>query len=910
MAVLCPVLIGRDDETRVLESALDALLAGRGRAVAITGEPGIGKSRLAREIGARASAGGCLVAVGRAVESGAATPYRPITEAMHALLRDRSLPDDSELSPWLSALGSIAPSLADGTQSGAPAAYRAEAIIQVLRRIEAPGIVVILEDLHWADPDSVSVVEYLADNLAAEHVLLVVTSRREPRNPACELLQRLADCRSIEALSLSRLSGECVVAMVQACVPDADDSLLERIGEVSDGVPFLVEETLASPGIPVSFAETVAARLQGLGDDERAVLSLAAVIGRFFDWRLVVDASGQGEDAVVRALEAGIDRQLLLADGDSFSFRHALTREAILERLLPPRTQALAASALRSLDERTGRAESTGAADLAASLALQAGQLERGADLLVESGLAAMGRGALDTAADTLARAAGLGDPRAAASLVEALALAGRADEANAAFAAVDTTFMAAGIRVAMLLHLAQAAVSACRWDEAALRLGQVDDVLAAQPDESLVARAAVLRAELALAADDLEGASALAGSALDNPAAAPEVRCQAFDLRGRCCRLANPVEAKFEFEQALRVAEAHELPLSRVQALHELGTIDMFDHAGSERLLTARQAAGDLGALATAASLDLQLSAVGHSRFDLDMSIRHARSALALAGPLHLQQVRAKSLAILAENSSWRNDFGGMERYIALSIEAAPSDRFLVALGWGSRGMRELLHGDRSAAVPLLAKAAAIFAGLPQAEPACLRAVWPVLLASVHDRRAGDAIREARSSGVNALNLNRGLLAVGEAILAGSSASSRDARRLVEASAGCFTNCETWLDIGRWLAAEAALTEGWDDPQWWLAGVPDRLAVAGLGHLAQRCRSMQAGSQRWTSLGITAREAEVLDLIVDGLANKEIAVRLRLSSRTVEKHVEALLRKLEMRSRTQLVSVALRSDR
>jgi DNA-binding CsgD family transcriptional regulator len=184
------------------------------------------------------------------------------------------------------------------------------------------------------------------------------------------------------------------------------------------------------------------------------------------------------------------------------------------------------------------------------------------------------------------------------------------------------------------------------------------------------------------------------------------------------------------------------------------------------------------------------------------------------------------------------------------------------------------------------------------------------VLLASVHDRRAGDAIREARSSGVNALNLNRGLLAVGEAILAGSSASSRDARRLVEASAGCFTNCETWLDIGRWLAAEAALTEGWDDPQWWLAGVPDRLAVAGLGHLAQRCRSMQAGSQRWTSLGITAREAEVLDLIVDGLANKEIAVRLRLSSRTVEKHVEALLRKLEMRSRTQLVSVALRSDR
>jgi DNA-binding CsgD family transcriptional regulator len=338
---------------------------------------------------------------------------------------------------------------------------------------------------------------------------------------------------------------------------------------------------------------------------------------------------------------------------------------------------------------------------------------------------------------------------------------------------------------------------------------------------------------------------------------------------------------------------------------MHELGTIDMFDHAGTERLGEARRAAGEFGALSTAAVVDLQLAAVGHSRFELDIAAAHARSALALSERLALGQVRAKALAMLAENAAWRGDREEMERFIGLATSAAPQNLMLTAFAWGARGMRELLHGDRSVAVEHLGRATVKLADLPHAEPACFRAVWPVLLASMGDRRAAEAVGEARRLGVGAFHLNSGLLTYAEAIIMGRTGDRATARRLAGSSEADFVNCTAWTDVARWLAAESAVSGGWDQPGWWLLGVGDRLAGYGLDSLANRCRDLAGGPQRWAGLGITAREADVLSLVVEGLANKEIAARLFLSPRTVEKHVEALLRKLDARSRTQLVGVA-----
>ena len=115
--------------------------------------------------------------------------------------------------------------------------------------------------------------------------------------------------------------------------------------------------------------------------------------------------------------------------------------------------------------------------------------------------------------------------------------------------------------------------------------------------------------------------------------------------------------------------------------------------------------------------------------------STRH--SALELGERLALGQVRAKALIFLAENAAWRGDRAEMERYLGLAASISPDDQMLAAFAWGARGMREMLHGDRNVAVEHLGRAVDMLADQPYAEPACFRAVWPLLLASIGDRRA-----------------------------------------------------------------------------------------------------------------------------------------------------------------------------
>jgi DNA-binding CsgD family transcriptional regulator/tetratricopeptide (TPR) repeat protein len=903
--VLCRIVVGRDEELAGLGAALHAALGGDGGVLFLTGEAGIGKSRLARELAGLARSLGAIVVVGRGVPSGTTTPYRPLTEALLQCLRDRPLPSDPELVPWLPALGAIVPSLVDGTSVEVSVTVRAEAVIQLIRRLaKTDGLLMVLEDLHWADRDTTSVIEYLGDNLAGTRVLCVATTRNSVSSSVDDLIARLVGRRGARRLVLERLDPVSVAEMVRACVPLADDEIVTRVQRTADGIPFLVEEVLASPGVPVSFGESVGARLSEFPDEERSVLSTAAILGRHFDWRLLSDAANQPPDVVTRALERGLECQLLRLVETEPSFRHALTREAIAQRLLPQRRQALAGAALKAVEAIHPQLDGTWR-DLAADLALQAGDDQRAAGLLLASGRAALERGALATAVDALRRAHQIGSFGAGPVLVEALALAGRIDESVAVGEEVLARLSQPGDGVEVHLRMAHAAVAAARWALASRHLEAATELLGLDGDARLQAWAAVLGAEVALAHDELDRARRVASQALSSASASAEVRCQAFEVLGRVERLSDLGGARRLFEQALSVAQRHDLPLWQVRAMHELGTIDMFDHAGSERLIEARRTAGEFGALSTAAVIDLQLSAVCHSRFELDRAADHARSALALSDRLALSQVRAKALIMLAENSAWRGDREEMERYLGLATTAAPEDLMLTAFGWGARGMRELLHGDLSVAVEHLERATAILAGLPHAEPACFRAVWPVLLASMGQRRAADAVGEARRLGVGGFGLNAGLLTYADAIIAGRAGDRATARRLATSSERNFVNCTAWADVARWLAAESAARSGWDQPQWWLCGVVDRLSGYGLVGLAKRGRDLVGGPQRWAGLDITAREAEVLTLVVEGLANKEIAAQLALSPRTVEKHVEAMLRKLGARSRTQLAAVA-----
>ena len=119
------------------------------------------------------------------------------------------------------------------------------------------------------------------------------------------MVARLTGRRAASHFPLGRLTAEQVGAMVRACQPSASAGVVTRVQDVSDGIPFLVEESLATSGVPKSFAAGVRGRLAQLSDDERRVLQTAAVLGRHFDWRLLPAATGLDTGAVTVRWSAG-----------------------------------------------------------------------------------------------------------------------------------------------------------------------------------------------------------------------------------------------------------------------------------------------------------------------------------------------------------------------------------------------------------------------------------------------------------------------------------------------------------------------------------------------------------------------------------------------------------------------------
>lgn len=908
--VLCPVVIGRDAELAALDTALACAARREGQTVVVTGEPGVGKSRLAREVASRAAPLGIRVVSGRAVPSSIATPYRPLSEALLQLCRDAGSDARAELAAWLETPGA---SGAVTEHARVSPMTRGESLMDLLQRHAPAGAVLILEDLHWADPDTVAVLDYLADNIHDQPVMILWTLRSTPRSDALDAARRVRGRPAVLHISLDRLPDSDVEEMVCACCPTAGRELLERVRAAAEGVPLLVEEVLASPGVPQSFADTVRERLDELDGDERSVVETAAVLGRHFDWELLAPVSAQPPDVVTQALAHAVDSLLMSADGGGLRFRHALTREAVLDTMLPPRQRAIAATALAAVTAARPRLDGA-ARDAAIGLAMRSGDAPQAGALLRDAGRDALSVGALATAIDALRRATDVfsgqpEQPEVGLLLIEALALAGRVDEAAAETGRLITRLghdaSADAIRVEAHLRLAHAAVAASRWSMARHQLDEARRVLGRSEQPSARARLAVLDADVALAADDVDRARSLAEKVLAMEGAPPDVCCHALEIIGRVHRFDDLSAARAAFERGLVTAETADLPLWRLRALHELGTIFLLDHAGVDRLLEARHAAEEMGAMSTAAVLDLQLSAAFTCRWDLDRCDSHARAAIELAERFRLDQVRAKGFAMLAGSASMRADLASTDHWTALAAAAAPDDRMIEGFGWVNRGFAVLLGGDAERAVEPYSRGATILSKLPHAEPAAPRAVWPVLLASLGDRRAGHAIAEARRLGVSAFRLNVALIGYAEAVVAGRAGEARRADDIVATVAPGFVNGDGWADLVRYLAAPSAAAHGWGNSTEWLTDARDGFVRRGLHALAARCTELvaDADANPWADAGITPREADVLRHVIEGLSNKEIAARIGVSPRTVEKHVESLLRKTDARSRTELAS-------
>ncbi|MFF6784915.1 AAA family ATPase [Streptomyces sp. NPDC012510] len=378
-----PALVGREAERDLLADAVGAARDGRGSSVFVLGEPGIGKSRLVEEAASAAASDGARVLRGRAASAGRAVPLRPLAEAVFSGLRGEGAPSGVELGlyePLLSRLCGLAP------QDGAPLVGYAEAVLRLLHVLGRDGgCVLVLEDLHDADADTLAVVDYLTDNLSGQRAVLLATLRGES-GPALDLAEAAASRRTARTLRLERLGPVGTAELAARCLghegaEDVPAAVLDRLHAVSEGVPFVVEELLRAmvdggglvregdsrwavagsleAGVPATVAAAVLQRVDQLPPPGVALLEAAAVLGRRFPVDIAARAAGLDHATALAQLRHAARAHLVSgaaapSEPGWHTFRHALTADAIAGRLLPPERAALCLAAADAIEAATG----------------------------------------------------------------------------------------------------------------------------------------------------------------------------------------------------------------------------------------------------------------------------------------------------------------------------------------------------------------------------------------------------------------------------------------------------------------------------------------------------------------------------------------------------------------------------
>jgi DNA-binding CsgD family transcriptional regulator len=875
-----------------------------------------------------------------------------LTEALCAAVRSFGLPDTPELQPFRAALGRLIPEWHDAeTGTATSVVTLSEGVLRFLRAVAGqPGCLLVLEDLQWADPETLQVLEYLADNLRTERVVCVATSRVEDASAAVELARALEARRSADVIVPARLTDQELVEMVADClgVDDAPPEVL-AFARRADGVPFLVEELLAvavasgllvsvgatwtvsttvEPVVPFTFADGIRRRLRALGEQPRSVLHAAAVLGRRFDWARLPGVTGLAEREVLDGLHVAVETQIVAVDPDdgSFRFRHALSRDAVVAELLPPERAVLSARALAAIEERSATM-SDEECELAAELAQQAGDRVRAAELLVDAAGRAFDRGALATAELTLDRARLFASPGSSLlvdverCLTEVLAIAGKADRAAEIGASVldrlGDDAASVGIRAEVQLHLARAAVAASQFTQVLAHLDNARADAGAVGDEVLLARIDVLAAQAAMGLDRTDEAAELARRALERSVRLGQhaVTCEALEIEGRCERPRDLAAAEAAFARAHALAVEHGLAVWKVRALHELGTIDLLAGRDLGRLDSARDAAWSSGALATAAVLDVQISAALALSDDPEHAVAVAQRGADLAARHHLADTVAAARCFEGLAHARLGARDEVDRCERDAMASTPGSRNVEMVFGVARGVLALMDERREEAVEHLGAAAAIHAasgGDRASGP--VAGLW-FLLASVEGESA--AVPEEPVHFVG-----RGSFRYACAVTAGRAGDTAAALAHVAEGDAVMANAAWFRHYGRRLVAEGALNDGWFPPPAWLLEALAYFDACGHERVASACRALlrragvavprRRGDQlvppELRALGITARELEVLRLLAEGLSNQEIAARLFLSPRTVERHVANMSAKTGAERRTQLVAFAART--
>jgi ATP/maltotriose-dependent transcriptional regulator MalT len=955
-----PVIVGREAEAGVLEGAFDAAADKMPQVVLVGAEAGGGKSRLVSEFTARVR-DRALVLDGGCVPLGAAgLPYAPITAALRGLVRERGAGWIAGLLPGGDAgeLAALVPELGSLSSGGDPEMARGRLfglVLVLLEQLAAKQpVVLVIEDLHWADRSTGELLAFLVRNLRQAAVLLVATFRSDElgqAGPVRRLLAELGRLDRVTRLELERLSRGQVAAQLEAILGRPPDlAVASAVYERGGGNPLFTEvllnpDGMLTPGLPGPARDLLLSAVAELPADCQRVLRAAAIGSTRVGHGLLAAVTGRDGEVLDAALRPAVTAAVLVTGEADYAFRHELFREAVLWDLLPGEragihrafAEALQADPSLSLDYLPSVAEALhwrgagehqralpaawAAAGAACSVFAYAEQLQM-LELVLD-----LWEGTPDAAAHVATDRVGVIEIAA-----EAARLAGEPERG---------------------LPLVETALSG------------LDEACGPELAASLLQLRAALRQQLLLLGqvDDLETALRLA----QRPT---RVRARILG------QLVRALMMRDLYEQARPLAtELQELALRledqgyQIEAQICLAQLDRHDRDIMADLQAAAGAARRIGSGPLEMLARCEITNTLEARGEHETAIEAGREALGRAGQLGLARyVTAPIAGNLAESLVSAGRWGEALEIIddGLSRNLAPFERECMLT---CRGQIAAARGDQETAAWMVAE----LRSLPATEAETHRA-FPLARLDIEVRLAGGdldgALAVARTvPGVRAESDPRYLwpllaaamracadaTVTGQAGRTGDLATLRDG--LEQRAAGTVqpgpverahtavfiaeaARAAGRLDLAEWDAAAAA----WDaiGQPYLLAcallqaaraavGEGDRAAAvdrlpqaaelaARLGarplqqeitRLARRARidlPHAAGQARPVApFGLTARELEVLRLVAAGRSNQQIAAELFISPKTASVHVSNILGKLGVTSRVEAAATAHR---
>ncbi|WP_228991296.1 helix-turn-helix transcriptional regulator [Streptomyces sp. DH8] len=965
MRATSPVIVGRDEEIGLLSSALDAVRRRSGRALFLLGDAGIGKSRLVGECAYRAYGFGMPVLRGRATSTGLVVPFRPLAEALASRFRAAGTPTDPELAPYHPALARLVP---EWRRDGAPGypetvVELAEALLRLLSVLgREGGCAILLEDLHDCDTETIAVVEYVIDNLTELPILFLGTLRPEP-GAALDLVRSAERRQAATVREMGPLRDAETRVLTGACLEARPEEIPEqvhrRLAERAGGNPYLLEVLLADlldtgrlrrtgegwkaveqegGSVPSDIVRSWARRLERLDEPVRDLLLASATLGSQFSVSVLQTVTGFEDRVLFTHLRSAVEAGVIAPDGaapDRYTFRHSLTAEALVSSLAPAERASLARRAAGAI-EHSGQPLDEDGRQLVAALQLAAGNRAGAARQFAEAGRRMLASGAHGSAVVLLERAHPLAAETDRAAVAESLAVAraegGDLDGALAladALPPVPARSEAAVRRGRIHIELAWAAVMAERTADAARQAGTARDLLGPSPLPGPQAALAVVEGHLALLPghgrpdrDPAEAGRAVQRAAETAEAEGlPQVACQGWQLLALLRREEGFDAADAALEHMLSISTEHALPVWRVEALVRLGANAFMRTGDASRLLSARAAATDLGALRLTRTVDglLAMNAVMCARWEEAQEILdRSTEASARVGDLSIHRYLLLAGATMAAHRGRRRE---MDRALAAFRRAGGEQSLLVPLRAGlCRGFGALLEEDRERAAASLDEVLAWEADHPSYYYLSGRyGLRPLLrvLAGAADRAE---LEEARSAPGGCLAWNRQFLELADAVLLGREGDAAGAARLMAAFDALSAPFPVARHLGLRLAADPARADGWGEPVAWLRGAEEFFYGAGVQPVASACRAAlrQAGESvgqhrgGWDRIpsplrtsGVTPREYEVFVLLAERPGNQQIARRLSISPRTVEKHMASLLNKTGRADRAALCEFA-----